>query len=184
MMMMMMMMMMMTRATVVSSPAHSCFGWHFHRPDLSDPFASVSLQDLHHYYESARPRAPHWYSPPCGVRHLEFSLLVTNRMQISALGIGCRYRDDRFSCSLPTPTTSSRHLYTGCHQGHTQAAPWLGEYLCSTPLSRGMLPTSVSTSLYSLSMRQQWFTHVRLLVAYLTRYDGPFASTLTTLALY
>ncbi len=38
---------------------------------------------------------------------------------------GHRYRDDRFSCSMPAPTTSSRHLYTGRHQGSTQAAPWL-----------------------------------------------------------
>src|SRR4051794_13069896 len=38
---------------------------------------------------------------------------------------GQHYRDDRFSCSLPAPATSSRHLYTGHHQGHTQAAPQL-----------------------------------------------------------
>ena len=36
-----------------------------------------------------------------------------------------RYQGDRFSCSMPAPTTSSRHLYTGHRQGNTQAAPWL-----------------------------------------------------------
>ena len=36
-----------------------------------------------------------------------------------------RYRGDRFSCSMPAPATSSRHLYTGHRQGSTQPAPWL-----------------------------------------------------------
>jgi hypothetical protein len=36
-----------------------------------------------------------------------------------------RYRGDRFSCSMPAPATSSRHLYTGHHQGRMQAAPRL-----------------------------------------------------------
>ena len=31
----------------------------------------------------------------------------------------------RFSCSMPAPSTSSRHLYTGHHQASTQAASWL-----------------------------------------------------------
>ena len=38
---------------------------------------------------------------------------------------GRSYRGDRFSCSMPAPATSSRHLYTGHRQGSTQAAPWL-----------------------------------------------------------
>jgi hypothetical protein len=54
----------------------------------------------------------------------------------SPISTGHQYRDDRFSCSLPAPATSSRHLYTGHHQGHTQAAPWLGERQ-DVPLSRG-----------------------------------------------
>ena len=41
------------------------------------------------------------------------------------ISTGRRYRDDRFSCSMPAPATSSRHLYTGHHQVHEQAAPWL-----------------------------------------------------------
>jgi hypothetical protein len=41
------------------------------------------------------------------------------------ISTGRRYRDDRFSCSMPAPATSSRHLYTGHHQGHEQAAPRL-----------------------------------------------------------
>jgi hypothetical protein len=32
---------------------------------------------------------------------------------------GRRYRGDRFSCSMPAPAPSSRHLYTGHHQGNT-----------------------------------------------------------------
>jgi len=38
---------------------------------------------------------------------------------------GRRYRGDRFSCSMPAPAASSRHLYTGHRQSSTQAAPWL-----------------------------------------------------------
>ena len=34
-------------------------------------------------------------------------------------------RGDRFSCSMPAPATSSRHLYTGHRRGHIQAAPRL-----------------------------------------------------------
>src|ERR1035437_5639495 len=53
-----------------------------------------------------------------------------------------RFRGDRFSCSMPAPATSSRHLYTGRHQGHTQAAPWLrASRGCCSPLSRGPSPT-------------------------------------------
>jgi hypothetical protein len=36
---------------------------------------------------------------------------------------------------------------------------------------------------FRLSMRQQWFTHVRLLVAHLTRCQRAFSVTLTTPAL-
>jgi hypothetical protein len=53
------------------------------------------------------------------------SSLSTTRGPTSPISTGRPYRDDRFSCSLSAPTTSSRHLYTGHHQGHTQAAPWL-----------------------------------------------------------
>ena len=42
---------------------------------------------------------------------------------------------------MPAPATSSRHLYTGRHQGHTQAAPWLGaREVPRSPLSRGPGP--------------------------------------------
>ena len=44
--------------------------------------------------------------------------------------------------------------------GHAQGA---------RPLSRGGTATPVSMSSFTISMRQQWFTHVRLLVAHLTR---------------
>jgi hypothetical protein len=50
---------------------------------------------------------------------------------------GRRYRGDRFSCSVPAPATSSRHLYTGHRQGSTQAAPSLAE---GTPARRAFVP--------------------------------------------
>jgi len=78
------------------------------------------------------------------------------------------YRGDRFSCSVPAPATSSRHLYTGHRQGSTQAAPWL-RARTRAPLSRKLCTPPVLMPSFRLSMRQQWFTHVRLLVAHLTR---------------
>src|SRR6516165_4690186 len=79
------------------------------------------------------------------------------------------YRGDRFSCSVPAPVTSSRHLYTGHRQGSTQAAPWLRARQHGAPLSREFCTPPVLMPSFRLSMRQQWFTRVRLLVAHLTR---------------
>ena len=88
---------------------------------------------------------------------------------------GRRYRDDRFSSSMPAPATSSRHLYTGHRQGHEQAAPWLRARpqarLCPKDESR----SSVLMPSECLSMRQQWFAHARLLVAHLTRSRRAFS---------
>jgi len=94
-----------------------------------------------------------------------------------------RYRGDRFSCSMPAPATSSRHLYTGHRQGHTQAASWLRAHPQGAPLSPERVPVRVLMPISCLSMRQQWFTHVRLLVAHLTRSRRAFSGTLTTTAL-
>ena len=71
---------------------------------------------------------------------------------------------------MPAPTTSSRHLYTGHRQGSMQAAPWLrARARKHTPLSREFCAPPVLMPSFRLSMRQQWFTHVRLLAAHLTR---------------
>ena len=83
----------------------------------------------------------------------------------------------------PGPATSSRHLYTGHRQGHEQAAPWLRTRPTGAPLSRGWTHAPVSMSSLVLSMRQQWFTHVRLLVAHLTRWLRPSPQSLPTPAL-
>jgi hypothetical protein len=95
-----------------------------------------------------------------------------------------RCRGDRFSCSMPAPATSSRHLYTGHRQGHTQAASWLRTHPPGAPLSPERVPVRVLMPISCLSMRQQWFTHVRLLVTHLTRSRRAFSGTLTTTALY
>src|SRR6266699_3772947 len=85
-------------------------------------------------------------------------------------GPGHRYRGDRFSCSMPAPATSSRHLYTGHRQGSTQAAPRLRARTSKrAPLSREFCAPPVLMPSFRLSMRQQWFTRVRLLAAHLTR---------------
>ncbi len=54
----------------------------------------------------------------------------------SPVSTGRHYRNDRFSCSIPAPATSSRHLYTGHHQGHIQAAPQLRAH----PEGRAFVP--------------------------------------------
>jgi hypothetical protein len=49
-----------------------------------------------------------------------------------------------------------------------QAAPWLRARI-GAPLSRELCASPVLMPSFRLSMRQQWFTRVRLLVAHLTR---------------
>ena len=44
------------------------------------------------------------------------------------------------------------------------------------PFSRGRHAAPVSMSSFTFTMRQQWFTHVRLLVAYLTRWLRAFSA--------
>jgi hypothetical protein len=112
------------------------------------------------------------------------SSLSETRGPTSPLSTGRHYRGDGFSCLVPAPLASSRHLYTGHHQGHTQAAPWLKDpppgraFVLGTPLTSQFRCHHVN-----VSMRQQWFTHVRLLVAYLPRCRRDFSATLTTPAL-
>ena len=48
---------------------------------------------------------------------------------------GRLYRGDRFSCSMPAPAMSSRHLYTEHRRGHIQPAPRLRAHR-GGPLSR------------------------------------------------
>jgi hypothetical protein len=82
--------------------------------------------------------------PPLGV------LPLATRGPTSPISTGRRYRGDRFSCSMPAPATSSRHLYTGHRQGNTQAAPWLRARLTGAPSSRGSrTPPVLVPSFYS-----------------------------------
>src|SRR5680860_329878 len=95
--------------------------------------------------------------------------------QPSPIYAGRRYRDDRFSTSMPAPATSSRHLYTGHRQSHTQAAPWLRAHPQARLCPEDQVQSSVLMPSLFFSMRQQWFTHVRLLVAHLTRSRRAFS---------
>ena len=76
---------------------------------------------------------------------------------------------------MPAPATSSRHLYTGHRQGSKQAAPRLRARRHGAPLSREFCTPPVLMPSFRLSMRQQWFTHVRLLVTHLTRCQRAFS---------
>jgi hypothetical protein len=75
------------------------------------------------------------------------SVLCRSRIQpLAVLPLDARrrqYRDDRFSCSMPAPTTSSRHLYTGHRQDDKQAASWLRARPTGAPLSREAPPIPV-----------------------------------------
>src|SRR5262249_23641749 len=106
--------------------------------------------------------------PPLGV------LPLATRGPTSPAPPGHRYRDDRFSSSVPAPAASSRHLYTGHRQGHEQAAPRLRARLQARLCPKDESRSSVLMPSECLSMRQQWFAHARLLVAHLTRSRRPF----------
>ena len=78
-----------------------------------------------------------------------------------------------FSCSMPAPATSSRQLYTGHRQDSHQAASWpTAAHPSGSLSSRDLFASPVSMSLFAVSMRQQWFTHVRLLIPHLTPHTG------------
>ena len=63
------------------------------------------------------------------------SICCLKVLPLAAKNIGRLYRGDRFSCSMPAPAMSSRHLYTGHRRGHIQAAPRLRAHR-GGPLSR------------------------------------------------
>ena len=71
--------------------------------------------------------------PASVLSHSQCPLLVV--LPLAAKNPSRLYRGDRFSCSMPAPATSSRHLYTGHRRGHIQAAPRLRAHR-SGPLSR------------------------------------------------
>src|SRR5713101_7688723 len=58
---------------------------------------------------------------------------------------------------MPAPATSSRHLYTGHHQGGGQGCPLIEGAPLGAPLSRGSRTTPVSMPSLFVSMRQQWY---------------------------
>src|SRR6516164_1678024 len=70
------------------------------------------------------------------LRRLRCPPLAVLPLATGDISPGHHYRDDRFSCSMPAPAASSRHLYTGHRQGSTQAAPWLR----ASPSGRAFVP--------------------------------------------
>ena len=120
----------------------------------------------------SRPCAPHRYSATHGLHRSRSSLSLTRarptsrRLPVSS-GIE--------TTGSPVPCQRLRRAHAtstpGTARGHTQAAPLAeGAPRIATPLSRRLTPQDpVSMPSFDLSMRQQWFTHVRLLVAHLTR---------------
>ena len=148
------------------------FGLTSGRSGLHGPFAPTPLQGLRRYYGPSRP---------CSSRYSALAVSAAwgspsrDQGRTSPISTGRRYRGDKFSCSMPAPGTSSRHLYTGHRQGHTQAAPRLRAHLSARLYPEDEIQSSVSMPSELLSMRQQWFTHVRLLVPHLTRSRRAFS---------
>jgi hypothetical protein len=88
------------------------------RPWTARPFRSDPITR-----PSSLLRAGPPLCPASVLSHSQFQLLVV--LPLAASTAGHHYRNDRFSCSIPAPAMSSRHLYTGHHQGHKHAAPRL-----------------------------------------------------------
>src|SRR5207244_4982961 len=114
------------------------------------PLRSTRVTRLHHYYEAARPCAPHRYSAPRSFRCLGSSL---GRPGGSIPEADRRLRGDRFPRSTPEPEPGSRHLYAGHRLGSRQVLPQTDPEV-TTRLGFDAVST--------LSTRHQWFTHVRL----------------------
>jgi hypothetical protein len=92
------------------------------------------------------------------------------------------YRSDWFSCSVPAPGTSSRHLHTGHRQGNKKAA----SRLRARPLERASVPGVRSTPGFGAivpSVNASAVVHTRSSSRCTPTDSGSFAATLTTPAL-
>ena len=146
------------------------------------PFAPAPLQSLHRYYEPVRPCASHRYSAPCGFGHLGSSLSrpePANRADIVRSSVS-RRQVLLFHASARDELTPPIHRTP---PGQHAARPLAQGPPAGGPLSRRYPQPPVSAPSFYVSMRPQWFIHVRLLVAYLTRCSGPFPQSLPTPAL-
>jgi hypothetical protein len=106
------------------SPGSSPEGLAVGRPWTARPLGSGPITGPSSLLRAGPPLCP--ASVLCRLRCSPLAGLPLATRGLSApISTGRRYRDDRFSCSMPAPATSSCHLYTGHHQGNMQAAPWL-----------------------------------------------------------
>jgi len=146
----------------VHPSAHPPQGWHLDDLGLPGPFAPAPLQDLRRYYGPVRPCASHRYSAPRGFCHLGSSLQATRQLRlvpsIEATGspLPCQRLRRAHATYTPDATGATYRQLPGSGHAHESAC------LCPGASSRPGFGV-----IFDLSMRQQWFTHVRLLVAYL-----------------
>src|ERR1019366_1683823 len=136
-------------------------------PDLPGPFTPAPLQGLQRYYGPVRPCASHRYSAACGCRRLRpFLSRPTGYLH------PCHLADGIETTGSPVPCQRLRRAHATYTPDTARAAsrspPDSRHASKGGPSSRGCRTPPVSMSSFILSMRQQWFTHVRLLVAHLT----------------
>jgi hypothetical protein len=147
------------RQTALPCPlAPPVAGWLVSLAEQRSPFAPVPLQNLHHYYELLRPCAPHRYSGPCGVRHLDVSL------GIRATGSHVPYE------SLVELRAASMPDAARAVSGHLPSS------------SRRMSQPPVLTSSNPISTRHQRFACARLSQPCLPGLCPGVSATLTTIA--
>ena len=131
---------------------------------MPGPFAPAPLQDLRHYCGPVRPCASHRYSAPCGVRRLGSSLKATRQLRLvsgietTGSPLPCQRLRRAHATYTPDTTGATYRQLPGSRHVHESA--------CLYPEARSHPGFG---AIFRFSMRQQWFTHVRLLVAYLTR---------------
>ena len=122
------------------------------------PSPRTPLQGPHRYYEPVRPRAPHRYSPTHSVRCLRFSPSQpkTPAVSIAATGSPVPCQRLRRAHATHTPGTTGATYSQLPDRGPTAAS------LCPRTTHRSQF----QCHRYFVSMRQQRFTHVRLLIAH------------------
>ena len=151
----------------VSPSAPPPQGWPQADPGLPGPFAPAPLQGHHRCYEPVRPCAPHRYSAARGVRRSRSSLSRPASRPPAQPSVSGRQVLLFHASACDELTPPIHRAPPGQHAGRRLVRD---ARRCWPRLCPGdHLTLRFRCRRWVVSMRQQWFTHVRLLVAHLTR---------------